>query len=108
MNKETIEKIKTRIEQNTVPNTIIEYGGGGLIITNDSSWGGQFKDDAVIITEFSKKISWLIFQLQLHGAFAPSLGIIIKLYTENNCSLKSILSAMVTFHEACLLDRKTK
>lgn len=100
INKETIENIKITIEQNNVPNTSVEYGGGGLIVTNDFSWRG-YKDDVVIITEFSKEISWLIFQLQLHGAFAPSLGIIIKLYIENNCSLKSILRAMVNFHEAC-------
>lgn len=100
MVKETIETLKNRIEENNIPKDSKEYGGGGLIITNDPNWKGH-NDDLIILTVFSKEISWLIFQLQAHGEFAPNLGVIIKLYTDNNCSLNSMLNALIQFHEAC-------
>ena len=96
----TIESLKRRIEENNIPKDCEEYGGGGLIITNDSNWKGH-ADDLVILTKYSREISWLVFQLEGLGEFAPNLGILIKLYTDNNCSLNSILLALIQFHEAC-------
>ena len=100
----TIESLKRRIEENNIPKDSPEYSGGGLIITNDPKWKGK-ADDLVILTKFSKEISWLVFRLQERGEFAFSLGVLIKLYTDNNCSLNSILHALIQFHEACLFKK---
>jgi len=96
--KNTIESLKRRIEENNIPKDSEEYGGGGLIITNNPNWKGR-AGDVVILTEFSKEISWLVFQLQDLGEFAPNLGVIIKLYTDSGKSLNSILDALIQFHE---------
>ena len=104
MMENTIESLKRRIKENKIPKDSEEYGGGGLIITNEPNWKGH-AGDLVILTEFSKEISWLIYRLQEHGEFAPNLGVIIKLYTDNDCSLNSILNALIQFHEACLFKK---
>jgi hypothetical protein len=102
--KETIDDLKRRIEEGDIPKDSEEYGGGGLIITNDPNWKGH-EGDLVILTEYSKEISWLVFRLQELGAFVPNLGVLTKLYTDNNCSLKNTLYALVHLHEACMVKK---
>ena len=94
-------QLKIKINNDDIHKSQHEYGGGGLIITKDTSWTGN-PGTLVIYTKFSKEITWLIFELQGLNFFAPDLGIIVDLYNTNRCSLKSTLNAMVQFCEDSL------
>jgi len=99
----SLKEIKRVVAHNEVPKDADEYGGGGLIITNDPTWTGT-EQDIVILTKFSREVSWLVWQLQNLGAFPPSLGLIAQQYLINSCSLRSTLEGIIHFHESVSLN----
>ena len=101
MKKETIESLREKIISGKFPTDGEEYGGGGIIVTNDPNWTGH-PGDCVILTEYSKEISWLLFELQeMDGNLLPlHYCELIQLYIKRTKSIKNILLGILHYGAA--------
>jgi hypothetical protein len=115
MNTQILSEVIEKIISNDIPKDYKEFGGAGLIVTNDKTYTGHERD-TVVFTNYNYEISWLIYQLQkvIKGKinyinkfyFYPLLGKTAIKLIEKNTQIDRILLNMII--EAILWSKDPK
>ena len=112
MNTSLLNQLKNTIEdKNKVPQSEELFAGANLIITNRqiaaeiTHHKKTFQRDIFVVTEYSKELSWLVFQLKEIFAdeinsmnkyqFYPLIGSTILKGMEQNKTLQGIIKAVI-------------
>lgn len=62
MNYKILSEVIKRIYTDDIPRDFKEFGGAGLIVTNDKNNNYQGKD-VLVISHYNHEISWLVYML---------------------------------------------
>jgi hypothetical protein len=101
MNQILLNEVKASILNLDIPKSEEEFGGAGLIVTQDPNWTGD-GTVVVVLTPFAAEISWLIFQLKViydYQVNYMALGEAANQAIQEGKDLRGILTAIVTRSE---------
>lgn len=100
-NIENLKKVREKVFQHKYPKKHQEFGGAGLIITDDPKRMGN-NSDLIVYHRDAQSLSWLVFQLK--EIFSDSLDYMVKyhFYETIGSIYNECLSHEMSVHETMI------